>query len=206
MKIDLEFKTVKSYTMSSSNICNVNITICAYSDVADLLKTNKYDSIISIKNPKKNDVYTDMELIRRYRRFKNHPNQSINDNHLLCMSFLDINVKHRKESPCNHHILRIIRLAEQLKLYMNDKSDISILIHCIAGISRSSASAIILLEELGYTTNNAISHVFKVRPIAVPNTLMLEIYRDYKEMTQTLDALITLDSLNTEKIDEIKEQ
>lgn len=182
--------------MSSPGKCKINITICAYADVADLLKTNKYDSIISIKNPKQDDLWTNMELMKRYKRFKDHPNQSIHDNHVLCMSFLDTNVKNIKESPCNTHILRIIRLAEHLKLYMNDKSDISILVHCIAGISRSSASAIILLEELGYTHHDAKMAVFRVRPIAIPNMLMLELYKDYKELSQTLDVLVSLDSLN----------
>lgn len=182
--------------MSSIDKCNVNITICAYSDVADLLKNNKYDSVISIKNPKKEDIWTNMELSKRYKRFIDHPNQSIPENNVLCMSFLDTNIKHTKESPCNSHILRIIKLAEHLKLYMNEQPNISVLIHCIAGISRSSASAIILLEELGYTPNDAINTVLNVRPIAEPNMLMLEIYKDYKEMTQMLDATITLDSLN----------
>ena len=175
---------------SSTSDDRVNLTICAFADVADLLKNNKYNAVISIKNPKENDNWTNMELIKRFRRFKDHQNQTIENEHILCMSFLDTNDPFRRDSPCNHHIGKIITLANNLKNHMKTNPEpLSVLIHCIAGISRSTASALILLEELGYPIIKAITKVYATRSIANPNNLMLKMYRDHKNC-ETLDPLI----------------
>ena len=53
-----------------------------------------------------------------------------------------------------------------------------VLIHCAAGISRSTATAQIILEELGLTEQEAINEVLKVRPQARPNNYLLSIYKE----------------------------
>jgi predicted protein tyrosine phosphatase len=52
-----------------------------------------------------------------------------------------------------------------------------VLIHCVAGISRSTAAAIIVLMCLGHDYQTAESYVHQIRPIADPNRLMLELYQ-----------------------------
>lgn len=48
-----------------------------------------------------------------------------------------------------------------------------ILIHCVAGISRSTAAAVIALERRGMQRKAALTHVCKIRRIAQPNQIML---------------------------------
>ncbi len=52
-----------------------------------------------------------------------------------------------------------------------------VLVHCEAGISRSAATAQIILEELGLTEQEAIAEVMRVRPQAIPNQYLLQLYR-----------------------------
>ncbi len=51
-----------------------------------------------------------------------------------------------------------------------------VLVHCEAGISRSAAIAQIILEELGLTEQEAIAEVMRVRPQAIPNQYLLQLY------------------------------
>jgi predicted protein tyrosine phosphatase len=181
---------------------SVIVTIRAFADVAGLLRTNQYDAVISIKNPKGNDNWTNSELIKRRQRFQDH---SIDEKNILCMSFVDTDNPFHKESPRGIHVSKIMNLASNLKEYMKTKAgNIFILVHCIAGISRSTAAAMILLEEMGHSREDAKNRVFAARSIAEPNSLMLKLYYDHKdlvELNETLDALVAIEELSTEKID-----
>ena len=55
----------------------------------------------------------------------------------------------------------------------NQKPHARILIHCVAGISRSTATAVIALERRGMQREAALAHVHKIRRIAQPNQIML---------------------------------
>jgi predicted protein tyrosine phosphatase len=50
-------------------------------------------------------------------------------------------------------------------------------VHCEVGISRSTATAQIILEELGLSEQEAIAEVLRVRPQAIPNQYLLQLYR-----------------------------
>lgn len=52
-----------------------------------------------------------------------------------------------------------------------------VLVHCEVGISRSTATAQIILEELGLSEQEAIAEVLRVRPQAIPNQYLLQLYR-----------------------------
>ncbi|MCA6430270.1 MAG: dual specificity protein phosphatase family protein [Cytophagales bacterium] len=51
-----------------------------------------------------------------------------------------------------------------------------VLVHCEAGISRSAAVSQIILEELGFTKEEALDKILTVRPQARPNKYLLDIY------------------------------
>jgi predicted protein tyrosine phosphatase len=50
-----------------------------------------------------------------------------------------------------------------------------LLVHCHAGISRSTAMAMAILCQHGLPPEDACSHIFKIRPESDPNTLVLQL-------------------------------
>lgn len=154
----------------------LEITICAYKDVANLLKINNYDAIISIKNPNKNSKWSEFKLLNRQKKYEKHCKN------VLCMDFLDCDDQ-LYNAPREHHINSIIQFAK--KISQNNK----ILIHCMAGISRSSACAMILLQEHGLNSENAYNEIIRVRPQSMPNKYMLKLYE--KLNFERYESLIT---------------
>lgn len=96
----------------------------------------------------------------------------------LELHFYDYSIKERElpNAPQAEHISAIIGWAGVCKTF-------DIMIHCGAGLSRSTAAALITLNELGCTPRLAVTIVFKLRKLATPNRLMLELY-GYDELTQ----------------------
>lgn len=79
-------------------------------------------------------------------------------------------------SPTLEDINKIVNFTNNsIKKKLEEKP--IVLIHCAAGISRSTATAQIILEELGLTEQEAISEVLRVRPQARPNSILLKLYR-----------------------------
>lgn len=74
-------------------------------------------------------------------------------------------------APDNGHIAAILQFGTAMKAHDAPR----LLIHCHAGISRSTATAIILLAHHGATAEAAVERVVAVRPIAWPNLRMIEI-------------------------------
>ena len=70
-------------------------------------------------------------------------------------------------APTGADIRGILSFVEDLTL------DDEILVHCEAGISRSPAIAILILIQLGMTIDEAIRELFRIRPNAWPNLLIL---------------------------------
>lgn len=50
-----------------------------------------------------------------------------------------------------------------------------VLVHCLAGVSRSTAFAMLMLEARGLTREQSFEAVKRVRPCAQPNKLMLRL-------------------------------
>ncbi|MGH7005290.1 MAG: tyrosine phosphatase family protein [Alphaproteobacteria bacterium] len=73
--------------------------------------------------------------------------------------------------PGNGHIAAILKFGTALKAHGAPR----LLIHCHAGISRSTAAAIIVLAQLGAEAAAAVDRVVALRPIAWPNLRMIEI-------------------------------
>ena len=142
---------------------NCNIAICAKHEVCKLLGEAKYDAVISIDHICKNRKWEEMKMQKRKKQIAKYC-----DN-VLHLRFDDTNDPHDFGGPRSHHISKIVEFAAMLR-------DKKVLIHCVVGISRSTAAAIIVLQCLGHTYLESRVHVHQIRPIADPNTLMLNLY------------------------------
>lgn len=76
----------------------------------------------------------------------------------------------KTEGPKKIHVHRFI---EFLKPFVNDNKVHNLGVNCFAGISRSSALAIIALVMSGKTIDNALDYVLAIRPEAWPNLAIL---------------------------------
>lgn len=76
--------------------------------------------------------------------------------------------------PTEADVRQIADFARQIK--DGDR----VLIHCAAGISRSTAAAAIVLMERGAAEDEALAEVKRIRPCARPNELMLAIYGEMR--------------------------
>lgn len=75
------------------------------------------------------------------------------------------------DAPQKNHIENFIAF---LRPFINDNKVHNLGINCFAGISRSSALALIALVMSGKTINEALDYVLSIRPEAWPNIRMLK--------------------------------
>lgn len=77
-------------------------------------------------------------------------------------------------APQPSHVETIIKFFEQIdSSESGDIEDCAILVHCMAGLSRSAASAIIGLRTLGYDDDTAFNLITQANPLSLPNRRML---------------------------------
>ena len=168
------------------------LTICGRDDLKKLFQNNKYDAIISINDPDKAHKW---DLYRREKWKKWIEENGCKDDisSVLCLYFDDATPGDRSlftrdlRLPLPVHIEQIVDFCsfwrtKQLLSNLStsetiNKKDFHVLIHCRMGISRSTAAAMIVLLEHGLSEADALSIVKEVRPIACPNTHMLDLYR-----------------------------
>ena len=72
------------------------------------------------------------------------------------------------QAPSREAVARILRYAAGFG------SGDRVLVHCVAGISRSTAVAILVLVRHGMAPGRAFAHVARLRPAMSPNMLVLE--------------------------------
>lgn len=126
----------------------------------ELAKAADYTHVISLINPGFSDERLDILVDHQQRlELRFHDELFPQENCTL---------------PTPADVRRIMEFGRQAGI---DRADCQarILIHCHSGISRSTASAAILLA-MGSTPENhphILSHIAKIRPIAWPNSLML---------------------------------
>lgn len=75
--------------------------------------------------------------------------------------------------PTEFHLGRIFDFA---KTFVEEDK---VLVHCIAGISRSTAAAIGICMFHGMSYEDAYNHIATVRPILAPNKLLIEYIDDH---------------------------
>lgn len=107
--------------------------------------------------------------------FKNFPTQP----RLLRLEFKDTTDVTKPTCPKANDIGSIIKFAAAIKFYMEVKP-VNLLIHCQAGISRSTAAAFIILNTIagpGYETV-CLNKVYHARCQMLPNELMVSLADD----------------------------
>jgi predicted protein tyrosine phosphatase len=103
-----------------------------------------------------------------------------NVDHKLRLVFADVVTE---EGPTEEDVQRIIHLAEQLQ-----SSNGKVLIHCEAGVSRSTAAALIIHAcWLGQgREREAMERVISQRPYAIPNRRMVKLADDLLQLGNRL--------------------
>jgi predicted protein tyrosine phosphatase len=76
------------------------------------------------------------------------------------------------DSPNFHHVYDILYFCSTLK------QDDNILVHCHAGISRSTAAALIIMFNLSRDIDKCVEILTNIRPQASPNRLLCRIADD----------------------------
>ena len=138
------------------------IVICGKADIINVLSKQRFDAVISIINPGRNKMWFPHRIAKQRKKMEKHCSN------ILQMQFWDTENDFDVGGPRDHHIIAIREFSRNL---LGKK----IIIHCMQGISRSPAAAIIVLRSLGYPHDDATNHVLQVQPSAMPNQLMLKI-------------------------------
>jgi hypothetical protein len=132
--------------------------------------TPRYDYVLSISDPLNEltketlDLIHDMERVVKYK--------------WRVSSF----IKHVYSDPTILHVMQLVLLIDGIKQsYTQLKAIPRILIHCQANRSHSTASAYILLRELGYTHEKSIQYILQESPFALQfNTRLMQLYHTYR--------------------------
>ena len=90
---------------------------------------------------------------------------------VLYLEFEDVEDSSLRDAPQLRDVLQLQLIADRLP------ENAQVLLHCRAGISRSTAAAMILLERLGLSPEQSFAAVKAVRSCADPNELMLKLAR-----------------------------
>lgn len=94
--------------------------------------------------------------------------------HHLHLVFDDV---HRTDSahivPLEEHLHQIFEFTKDLK------DDDRVLVHCLAGISRSTATAIGILIQHGMSYEDAYNHIASIRKQLAPNKLLISYIDDH---------------------------
>ncbi len=160
---------------TKKNKINVHLTILSLYGTHKLICMNdssKYDYVISISDPLTHCCSTTQ---KRLIEIEETAKTKWKTRHFLRHCYLDERDDISSEGPKFIHMMEIISLAIELKEACH-KTPPSVLIHCYAGISRSTASAMILLRELGYTLPEIKKYIIEQSPWANPNTKLLQYY------------------------------
>jgi predicted protein tyrosine phosphatase len=152
------------------NIMN-KILICGVNEIPSMFKLHNISVIISICDPIQS--LNDCAKEKQFRDFLH--------NHSITHSFYFKDFRKRKpigigtsentNIPSIEDVIRMKELAPSLK-------DQTVLFHCTAGISRSTAFAYILLREQGFSSDETFKKLLQIRPISSPNPRITYIYEN----------------------------
>lgn len=161
----------ESSTPATATTIPLVLTICGLHEIPLALITTQFDAIVSITDP--DDGLMENRHVRRRRNTIRRHGAKV-----LFLAFHDVVEENKAHvMPRPHHVAAIVAFARQLQ------PGTKVLVHCMAGISRSTAAAVIMLRELGVPYHEALTHIMAVRPQAQPNGLMLNLYDATRRLT-----------------------
>jgi len=89
--------------------------------------------------------------------------------HHLHLTFDDVhNTNNNHIHPLMEHLQTVLNFTKDLT------EDDRVLVHCLAGVSRSTATAIAICIQHGMSYQDAYNHIKMIRPVANPNRLITE--------------------------------
>ncbi len=137
----------------------INLSICGAHEAPQIASQTQLTDIISIGDP---DGYPALCAPQPM------PDFSASGAKVHRFEFQD--VAHECETgPTAAHVKRIIDLADEL---IARPDDVHLLVHCQAGISRSTCAAFILAVRTGLTYQQAYDYIRMIRGVLNPNLLM----------------------------------
>jgi predicted protein tyrosine phosphatase len=134
-------------------------------------KSSNFNAWVSALDPQD---YIEMEAFRKRNLSRKIPH--------LAMYFMDISIddsmlnKHKKFAPSKDDVKKIYDFLFKLH---SEEEYYNIGINCFAGISRSTAIAVMALAVKGETPAEALDSVLRVRRIAYPNLRILKLASEY---------------------------
>lgn len=139
-----------------------DLKICGYEELRHVIVRWKPSHVLSILN--------DME--------------PLDGNHL----FIEVSDIPR---PIEGHVHPQREHLEQVFAFTRDLTDEDrLLVHCYAGMSRSTAIAIGVLIQHGLAYDEAFKHVETIRPILMPNQMFIELIDEYFDLRGDLAAMV----------------
>lgn len=144
------------------------LIIAGYEETLDVFRQIQYcPNVLAINDPDIPSLYPEIK-------------QQLD--HYLELRFHDLS------EPEPDAVLPSSEDIEQIKQWAHACDSENALIHCGAGISRSTAAALITLCEWGYSVSHAVQTVLTRRPMADPNSRMLKLYGN-PELEQALASI-----------------
>lgn len=119
---------------------------------------------------------------------------------LLCRQYFHDSVPHDGSDPLGELFCPVLatpeQLADILAFTATLRPENRLLVHCYAGISRSTAVASAVLCQHGYTPEAAVARVRTLRPLAMPNPYLLSLFdqllglQPQRGLAQAVDTLL----------------
>lgn len=144
-----------------------DITVCSRREALNLINAGeKYDAVISINDP----ILSAQWKEKKEKKWEKRIDKACDGNAVYLYFWDNIDAEHWM---LKDHLMDLMAFC-RLKIPITESR---VLIHCVAGVSRSTAAAVILLLLRGVEQVDAFQHVFKIRSQAVPNMAMIASFK-----------------------------
>jgi len=136
------------------------LTICGLDELADL-SDRKVTHVLSVLDPE----WPEVDAFRTYRA-----------HHRTTLRFHDIiGPEPERIPPEPEDLAKILRFGAELARSRDDRTEGHLVVHCHAGVSRSTAAMVCLLAQAfpGERPDHLFTRLRQIRPQAWPNSLMI---------------------------------